>query len=136
MSPLEKGADYIQIGLGLQNLENLAADQQYNYRSPDYNPQKKKYDSSKIEAGYKDQYSNDEYERKSDEREKEDGIDDGKYIPEKGGHGLLVVIILFLLLGTAALITWCLRNKENTPQFRSNMHASSEVSDKALKSSI
>ena len=78
MSPLEKGRDYIQIGIGLQNYGAHIGEQHYDSNSPNYLPEDKALDSS-TNTGSKDAYDNDKYDDGVEKRKKEDeDYDDGK----------------------------------------------------------
>lgn len=65
MSPLEKGKNYIQVGIGLQNIHNWAGEQQYDKTSEHWAPLDQEFDSSILEDGKTDPYADESYSEKN-----------------------------------------------------------------------
>jgi len=82
MSPLEKDQDFIHVGIALKNNDAKIPEQHYEYTSPNYLPEPKKYDKSEPIDGT-DAYDNQLYAEKVKERKIEATEDNGSDFDRK-----------------------------------------------------
>jgi len=67
----EQGKDFIQVGIALQNNQQIIGEEHYNPDSDVYKPEKEEIDQSTDIDGKTDSYDDEDYEEHVDDRQEE-----------------------------------------------------------------